>query len=109
MWNLRRRQTLVDCSSEICRAAPRWQKTAFSGAYPEMSATLDESVVPSGEMLSPRQRHFIPSDKQVWHPLPGRVEAVDLLRGLLMILMALDHTRDYFSNVTIDPTDPLTS
>lgn len=26
-----------------------------------------------------------------------------------MILMALDHTRDYFSNVTIDPTDPLAS
>lgn len=39
----------------------------------------------------------------------GRVEAVDLVRGLLMILMALDHTRDYFSNVTIDPTDPLAS
>lgn len=26
-----------------------------------------------------------------------------------MILMALDHTRDYFSNVISDPTDPLTS
>ena len=38
-----------------------------------------------------------------------RVEAVDLVRGLLMILMALDHTRDYFSNVLIDPTDPMAS
>lgn len=37
------------------------------------------------------------------------MEAVDLVRGLLMVLMALDHTRDYFSNVTIDPTDPLAS
>ena len=26
-----------------------------------------------------------------------------------MILMALDHTRDYFSKVTIDPTDPMAS
>ncbi len=42
-------------------------------------------------------------------PTRQRLEAVDLLRGLLMILMALDHTRDYFSNVTINPTDPAQS
>ena len=36
----------------------------------------------------------------------GRLEAIDLLRGLLMIVMAIDHTRDYFSNVSINPTDP---
>lgn len=35
-----------------------------------------------------------------------RIATVDLLRGLLMILMALDHTRDFFTNVRIDPTDP---
>lgn len=42
-------------------------------------------------------------------PPQRRVEAVDLVRGLLMVLMALDHTRDYFSNVLIDPTDPVVS
>jgi uncharacterized membrane protein len=38
-----------------------------------------------------------------------RIAAVDLVRGLIMIVMALDHTRDYFSNITVNPTDPVHS
>jgi uncharacterized membrane protein len=34
---------------------------------------------------------------------PARLEAVDTLRGAVMILMALDHVRDYFSNVEFSP------
>jgi len=34
-----------------------------------------------------------------------RLDSVDLLRGLVMVIMALDHTRDYFTNARFNPTD----
>jgi uncharacterized membrane protein len=38
-------------------------------------------------------------------PARTRLESVDIIRGIVMVVKALDHVRDYFTNYRIDPLD----
>lgn len=48
-----------------------------------------------------------PAPRQAEAPVrPGRLTSVDLVRGLALAVMALDHVRDYFANPGFNTMDP---
>jgi uncharacterized membrane protein len=42
-------------------------------------------------------------------PARHRIESVDVVRGIIMILMALDHVRDFFGSLAVSPTNLATT
>src|SRR5713226_7396760 len=68
-----------------------------------MSATISDEVWSDGGNVDKAS----PTAAGVREPGTSRIDSIDLLRGIVMVIMMLDHTRDFvhWGGLQFDPTD----
>jgi uncharacterized membrane protein len=64
------------------------------------TSTLTRSQVATAQVPAPSIASVLAHTREV-----ARLHSIDVLRGLVIVLMALDHVRDYFTAVRFDPLD----
>jgi uncharacterized membrane protein len=62
--------------------------------------TMARSPLATAELPSPSMASVLAHPREL-----ARLHSIDVLRGLVIVLMALDHVRDYFTDVRFDPLD----